>query len=242
MMNASSHDSTGDSPYRTVPAPRPFDPESGLVPYDGQRHLRLTISAGLAHARIVVDPNARDLFTIDPGPGPRPRLQLREGELAVNWHTSFREWICNVLAAGNVFTSGFTFSDELTIVLHPAVEWTLAIHGGLCHLECDLSAGQVARIDIAGGASHVAFALPAPAALVPIRISGGASHLSLRRPAAAGVTLDVGGGLCNLRLDDRKFEAIGGAAQLETRNVSDAGPRYDLSISGGACDVTIERG
>ena len=80
-----------------------------------------------------------------------------------------------------------------------------------------------------------------PAAIVPIRISGGASRVGLRRPAETGVTVGVGGGLAMLRLDDRGFDAIGGAARLDTGNVAGGTPRYAVSISGGASDLAIER-
>lgn len=222
------------------------------MPYDGQRRLRLVIGGGLAHARIVIDPHARDLLAIACGPGRRPRLALADGELTLRWQQSFGDWLCSVLTAGSVFVANLSFTtelDEVTIALHPAVEWTIDVRGGVSHLACDLTAGSVERVDLSGGASHLALDLPAPAAAVPIRISGGASHLQLRRPAATGVALAVGGGLCKLRLDDRTFQAIGGAAELETRNLAgdlsgdlvDEHPHYQLAIGGGACDVRVER-
>ena len=232
MMIDPTHDSTTDHPYRTAPAPRAFDAESARVPYDGQTRMRLTISSGLAHARIVIDPAARDLVAIESGDGPRPRIRLAAGEIALTWRVSFGDWL------RDMFTAGL---DDLAIVLHPAVEWTVAIRGGLSHVECDLSAGAVARIDIAGGCSHVRFDLPLPTAIVPIRISGGASCVGLRRPAEAGVTVGIGGGIAMLRLDDRGFDAIGGAARLDTGNVVCGTPHYELSISGGVSDLAIER-
>lgn len=240
-----TQDSTGDHPYRSAPAPRPFDPEAPRVPYQGESRMRLTIASGLAHTRLVVDPAARDLLSLELAAArARPRIQRLPGELALSWRSSFSEWLCHTFAAGNVFTSGLNFAaglEDLVIVLHPQVEWTLAIRGGLSHVECDLSAGALARLDIAGGASHVRLDLPAPAASVPVRIAGGASHLGVRRPAGVGVALDVAGGLAELRLDERRFEAIGGPAQLETRDVAGEAPRYDLTIEGGACDLAIER-
>lgn len=247
MMIGPTHDSTSDRdstpdsldhPYRTAPAPRELDPGSGRVPYDGQTRMRLTISSGLAHARIAIDPAARDLVAIEPGDGPRPRIRLAAGELALAWRGSFGGWLYNVFTAGLDLTAGL---DGPVIVLHPAVEWTIAIRGGLSHLECDLSAGAVAGIDIAGGCSHVLFDLPLPAAIVPIRISGGASRVGLRRPAEAGVAVGVDGGIAKLRLDDQRFDAIGGAARLTTGNLVGEAPRYELSILGGASDLAIER-
>ncbi len=251
MMTASSPAPLDGPPYRTAaaPVPRPFDPDGGRVPYDGQRRLRLSICAGLSRARIVIDPQARDLLAIACGPGRRPHLSLADGELTLRWQQTFSDWLCSVLTAGSVFVANLALTtelDELTIALHPAVEWTLAVRGGVSHLACELAAGSIEGIDLAGGASHLTLELPAATAAVPIRIAGGASHLTLRRPAGTGVALAVGGGLCNLRLDDRRFQAIGGAAQLETRDLAgdlaDEPPHYQLAISGGACDVGVERG
>ena len=230
MMNDPMHDSTTDHPYRAAPAPRTFDPERARVPYDGQTRMGLRISSGLAHARIVIDPAARDLLAIEAGDGLRPRIRIVAGEIVLTWRVSFGDWL------RGVFTAGL---DDLTIVLHPAVEWTVAIRGGLSNLECDLSAGAVAGIDIAGGCSHVLFDLPQPTAIVPVRISGGASCVGLRRPAEAGVAFVGAGGVSMLRLDDRGFDAIGGAARLDTGNVGGGTPHYELSISGGASDLAI---
>jgi hypothetical protein len=225
-------DSTTDHPYRAAPVPRTFDPDSSRVPYDGQTRMRLTISSGLAHARIVIDPAARDLLAIDCDDGPRPRIRLASGELALAWRRLFGDWL------RDLFTPGLS---DVAIVLHPAVAWTVAIRGGLSEVELDLSAGTVARIDIAGGCSHVLLDLPTPAAVVPIRISGGASHLGIRRPAETGVGVDVAGGVAMLRLDDRSLGAIGGAVQLATGDVTRGVSHYELTIAGGASDLSIER-
>lgn len=225
-------DSTTDHPYRATPAPRMFDADSSRVPYDDQTRMRLTISSGLAHARIVIDPAARDLLAIECGDGPRPRIRLAGGELALAWRRpSFGDWL------RDVFTPSL---GDVAIVLHPAVEWTVAIRGGLCGVELDLSAGTVARLDIAGGCSDVLLDLPPPAAVVPIRISGGASHLGIRRPAETGVDLGVAGGVAMLHLDNRWFDAIGGAAQLDT-GLTRGVPHYELTVAGGASDLSIER-
>lgn len=126
-------------------------------------------------------------------------------------------------------------------MLHPAAEWTIAIRGGLAHSELDLSAGTVARIDIHGGCSSVWFELPLPRAAVPIRIAGGACRVVVQRPAVTGVALAMSGGMAALRLDDQRFDAIGGPVRLETRNIVPGAPRYELQIDGGAADLAIER-
>jgi hypothetical protein len=209
-----------------------FDCDGLRVPYSGQARMRLALSSGLSHGLIVVDPAAQDLIAIQCGDGPQPRLRVVAGEIALGWRVSFGDWLRDALRPCN---------RDVAIVLHPAVQWTLAIRGGLAHFELDLSAGTVARIDIHGGCSDVRFELPLPEAAVPIRIAGGASRLVVQRPAEAGVALAVAGGMAALRLDDQWFDAIGGSARLETRSVGPGAPRYELQIHGGAADLAIER-
>jgi len=224
---------TSAHPYRSAAEPCMLDCDGLRVPYSGQTRMRLALSSGLAHGTIVIDPAAQDLIAIQCGDGPRPRLRVVAGEIAVSWPApSFGDWLRDALRPCD---------RDVAIVLHPAVEWTLAIRGGLAHCELDLSAGAVARIDIDGGCSDVRFDLPLPRAAVPIRIAGGASRLAVQRPAETGVALAASGGMAALQLDDQRFDAIGGSARLETRNVAPGAPRYELQIQGGAADLVIER-
>lgn len=225
-------DATTGHPFRSAPPPRTFDPDSTRVPYDGQTKMRLAIPSGLASARIVIDPAARDLLAVDCGGGPPPRIRIAGGELALIWRMSFGEWL------REVFTVGF---GGVAIVLHPAVAWTIAIHGGLSDCELDLTAGTVARVDIGGGCSEVLLDLPSPTAIAPIRISGGASRLSIRRPAETGVALDAAGGVAMLHIDERTYGALGGGVQLDAGDTLRGVPHYALTIGGGASELSIER-
>jgi hypothetical protein len=232
-----SSESAPDHPYRA--APPAAEPDGMRVPYGGQRRMRLTLSAGLANARVVIDPEARDLLAIDHGFGPRPQIHLAGDELAVTWRRSFGDWL---LLFGDwtrdLFTSGH---GEVAIVLHPSVEWTIEIKGGLSKVALELSAGAIAQLDIAGGCNQVLIDLPPPTSVVPLHISGGALKLGVRRPAEAAVALGVTGGVAKLRLDDWSFEAIGGVANLTTGDLPPDAARYQLTIAGGACDLSIER-
>lgn len=218
-------------PYRSAFEPCTLDGDGLRVPYAGQPRMRLALSSGLSHGLIVIDPAAQDLIAVHCGDGPQPRLRVVAGEIAISWRMSFGDWLRDALRA---------FSRDVAIVLHPAVEWTLAIRGGLSRTELDLAAGAVARVEINGGCSEVRFALPEPRTAVPIRISGGACRLVVERPAQTGVALAVSGGMAALRLDDQRFDAIGGSARLETRNGVPGEPRYELQINGGVAGLMVE--
>jgi len=218
-------------PFRRSPRPpltSSFDGPS--VPYSGEARMRLTIASGLADALVRVDPAAVDLIAIECGDGPPPRLRVWASELRLSWPLTFGEWLRTVLAGD---------SRDLEIVLHPAVEWTVSVRGGLSRFEADFARGKLARLEISGGVSHASLDLPPAAGVVPVRISGGVSDLGLRRPAHTGVDLAVSGGISDLCLDDQSFGAIGGPARLTTDGGRVASSRYAVEISGGASDLEI---
>ena len=218
-------------PYATASDLEDLEDLEGLtIPYTGQTRMRLTITSGLCDARVRVDPDATDLIAIDCGEGILPRLWVSASELRVSWPNTLGSWLRAVLAGE---------SRDIELVLHPAVDWTLLIHGGLSRFEADLAAGRLARLEISGGVSEARLDLPAPRTVVPVRVSGGASELGLRRPADAGVSLAVRGGISRLWLDDQRFEAIGGGAELATGIVAPDAPRYAVEISGGASGLLV---
>jgi hypothetical protein len=218
-------------PFRTAPY-RDADGELDnlIVPYAGETRMRLTITSGMTNARVSIDPNARDLIAIDCGEGTPPRLRVSTSELRVSWSVTIGSWLLATLAGEE---------RDIEIVLHPAVEWTLQMRGGLSHFEADLASGKLARLEIGGGVSDARFDLPPPLAVVPVRISGGVSDLALRRPADTGVALAVTGGISHLRLDDQSFDAIGGGVCLATGRVHGDALRYAVEISGGASSLHV---
>ena len=218
-------------PFCTAPY-HDADAELGgvTIPYAGQTRMRLTITSGLADARVRIDRDATDLIAIVYGEGVAPRLRVSSSELRLSWPTTIGSWLRAALVGDD---------RDVEIVLHPAVEWTLQLRGGLSRFEADLAAGKLARLEIGGGVSDARFDLPAPTRVVPIRIDGGASDLGLRRPAAVGVGVAVRGGISDLRLDDQGFDAIGGGARLATGPVHGDTPRYAVEIHGGASGVQI---
>jgi hypothetical protein len=222
--------SDDDHPYRTAPATPPADPLS--VPYAGQSRMRLVVGGGLAGARVRIDPDAVALVRVDPDDGPVPRIRAEADTVRLVWPISVGEWARLVFGG---------IRSAPVIVLHPAVEWSIAIRGGLSDVRLDLAAGRLAGIEIGGGCSEVELELPALSRAAAIRIAGGASRVRLRRPAGVGVSVAIAGGASAFQLDDHAFDAIGGGAVLHGHGVSAGVPRYDIAVSGGASDLAITR-
>ena len=218
-------------PFRTAPySETDLELDMLTVPYAGQTRMQLTITSGMAGARVRIDPDATDLIAIDYGEGRPPHLRVSPSELRVSWPDTIGSWLRAALTGEY---------RDVEIVLHQAVEWTLQIRGGLSCFEAGLAAGKLARLEISGGISDARLDLPPPGAVVPIRISGGVADLALRRPAHTGVALAVSGGISDLRLDEQAFDAIGGSARLDTGIVHSDTPGYAVEISGGASSLHV---
>lgn len=202
------------------------------VPFTGQTQMRLTITSGLADARVRIDPDATDLIAIECGEGTPPRLHVSASDVRVSWPrpATFTSWLRAALGGQ---------CRGIELVLHPAVEWSLRIRGGLSGFDADLAPGHLAQLEISGGVSDARFDLPPACSVVPIRISGGVSNLALRRPAGAGVALAVNGGVSELQLDEQSFGAIGGGARLTSGYVQGDVPCYAVEISGGASGLSV---
>lgn len=224
----SSHVRSADS--GEYPRDVPFgDPRSHSVPYAGQTRMQLTIASGVAEAHVSIDPNATDLVTVA-AEGVETQLRVSATEVRVSWPKTFASWLSAMLDG---------MHPAIEIVLHPAVEWSLSVRGGVSRFDANLAAGKLASIEISGGLSHAHFDLPTPLAQVPFRVFGGASELRLHRPADTGVSLAVNGGISTLQLDEQHFGSIGGDARLVTGAVHGDAPRYAVDIKGGARGVCV---
>ncbi len=208
---------------------RSDDPGHHSVPYRGQTRMLLTILSGTANARVRIDPDATELISII-ADGVETRLRVSPTELRLSWPKALGTWLRAAFVGAH---------PDIEIVLHPAVEWSLAVRGGLSRFSADLAAGKLTGIDVQGGVSHAHFELPTPTSPVAVRVAGGVSELSLRRPAETGVSLAIRGGVSTLHLDEQQFGSIGGGSRLVSGAVHGATPRYAVEISGGASGVCV---
>lgn len=126
------------------------------------------------------------------------------------------------------------------VTLNPAVPWEIEVRGGAYEVEADLSGLELASFTLSRGFSNVKLTLPEPAETVPIRLSGGASKVSISRPAGTEARVTMKGGASALTFDEQSFDAVGGRVQLQSPGYDGTTDRYDIEISGGASEITIE--
>ena len=125
------------------------------------------------------------------------------------------------------------------ITLNGSIPWEIEVRGGASKLVADLQGLQLGALDVLGGANHVALTLPAPTGVVFMHIAGGVRDLLIHRPPGAALRLQVHGGVSNLAFDGRHVGAVGASQHWESAGVAGVTDRYDISIGGGASNVTI---
>lgn len=125
--------------------------------------------------------------------------------------------------------------------LNDVVPWELEFRGGVSQVNADLSAITLRSLDVLSGASRLRLMLSVPTETTFIYISGGVSHGAIRVPSQTGVRLQIGGGASGLTFAEQRFGAIGGEITLQTANFDRGKSRYDICITGGASQLTIQK-
>ena len=143
----------------------------------------------------------------------------------------------------NPHLNPFAFSgsrhDRVAVRLSDRVPWKIRISGGASQMTLDLSHGQVTSVGISGGASQMDLTLPAPHGTVRVAISGGASQMHIRTASGTAARITVTGGVGTLQVNDSRQTGVG-QLTLATPGYDSTADRYDIQITGGASDVTLD--
>ena len=201
-------------------APRPAAgreaPQPGEVAAPPVEEARLEIG-GASRLTIRADPAIPDLY-----------LAHSEGQLP------------EIYAANGVVNLLHTRGRKpSTLLLNATVPWEIAVRRGASQLSADLRGLSLRAFDLQGGTSRLELTLPAPTGTVPIRMRGGASKLTIHRPAEVPIRVDIRGGFSHLTFDHQPFRAAG-ELTLQTPGYDRAPDRYDLSLRGGASNLTVD--
>ncbi len=186
---------------------------------------RLEFARGASNVTIHVDPEMEGLYHAR-FEGPLPDVRVNGGIVSVEYPWTLHPFDRRRRAA--------------EVTLNAQVPWRIAVSGGVSRLDADLRGLRLDSFEVGGGASRVEVTLPKLSGTVPIRVGGGASNVAIRRPAGVAAQVRVGHGASNLTLDDQHFGAIGGETRLESSGYESASDHYDIEVSGGASNLTIE--
>jgi hypothetical protein len=124
--------------------------------------------------------------------------------------------------------------------LTDSIPWDLSCSTGTIRGDFDLSTAAVTGFECKTGASRIDLRLPAPKGQVPVRVEGGSLTVDLTRPAASAVRVQVSAGAVQLKADGARQDGIG-SREWRSVGYDAAADRYDVTIAGGAANVTVDK-
>lgn len=192
-----------------------------VVPRSTLARARLEVAAGLFDVVLTSGPLGDDLIrsTFD---GQQPRVE-QEG--------------ATVTLRQRRLSLYFGWAGPGVVRLNDAVTWDLALRGGTYRLKLDLQGLRLSGLALRGGYGLSA-TLPPPVGTVPVSLSGGVSDMVLERPRGAPLRVAVRGGANRLAVDDLRLNAADQTG-WQTPDFEEAADRYDLTVIGGANQLTI---
>jgi TetR/AcrR family tetracycline transcriptional repressor len=126
------------------------------------------------------------------------------------------------------------------VELNPRRAWTVHVKGSTLSTRLDLSGLDVREVYVDGGASRLDCTLPLPRGVVPVHLSGGVVGVRLHRPASAAVHAEVSPGAVRVHLDRRSILMAATETHWNSGGGAAAPDHYELEISGGAVQVTLD--
>lgn len=186
---------------------------------------RLVFADGAARLTLRADSAMDDLYRARFDGSP-PKIHVQEGTVTFRRSRRF-----------TLFDSR-RHSEEVT--LNAAVPWEIDVRGGAAQTEADLAGLELSSFILIGGISGLNLTLPHPSGIVPIRLTGGAARVCIRRPEGVEARLSVNGSVSKLTFGEQSFGALAGKVQLQSPGYHGATARYEIEVSGGASELTVQ--
>ena len=124
----------------------------------------------------------------------------------------------------------------LDLKLSSTVQWRIAVHSGAANDTYDFTKLQLTSLEDDTGASREDISLGTPKGSVPISVNGGALTVHVHRPTNTAARVNVSGGAVSLDFDGQQHHAVGSiSAGIEATDM------FSISVSGGACTVTVDQ-
>jgi hypothetical protein len=219
------------NPRNLIPTPNAHPEERGdhfAAPLGSSRSGRLRFING-AH-RIVVrsDPRERGLYRARFGDR-MPTVGVQGGVVTVRYPRDPSDgW------------PDYRSQCAAEVALNSSIPWDIEVRGGASRFRADLREMRLGSLNLEGGANRIEAVLPAPSGAVIVAIQGGASNVVICRPTGVSARLRVEGGVTNLTFDGKRIGASGGGLDLRSRGYEDAADLYDVLVTGGANNLSID--
>ena len=188
-------------------------------------HGTVDITVGGATLKITGTDLGSDLFRSHieyQGPPPDVSVGRSTGHIEISQNSGFR------IFGPQRFT--------LDLKLSSSVKWKIAVHSGAANDTYDFTKLQLTSLEDDTGASREDISLGTPKGNVPISVNGGALTVHVHRPTNTAARVNVSGGAVSLDFDGQQHRAVGSiSAGIEATDM------FSISVSGGACTVTVDQ-
>jgi hypothetical protein len=197
------------------------------TPLGSADHAKLEVARGASRVTIHAEREVPDLFRAR-FEGPQPMVLGDDGRVTIEYP--------------RISPSGWLRPDRRAaeVLLNASIPWEIVFSGGVSRLRADLSLLRLQSLELGHGVSDAELVLPRPRGIVRVEVRGGVSKAAIHRPAGVGVRLSLAGGATKLTLDDEHFGAMGGPMRIASRGSEDDADRYEIEISGGASELSID--
>lgn len=198
------------------------------APLGAATNARLVFARGASRVTLSANTGLLSLFEAH-FRGRVPDVQVQEGKVTICYpYLPLLDWL-----------TYWWWKPAAKVTLNDSIVWHFLFRGGVSRLTAELERMKLHSVKFDGGASRVNMRLPRPTNTVSIRIAGGASNVTIDRPNGVPVRIRVDSGLNKLTFDRQRFGAMGRNLCHETDNYESAASRYDITILGGASNITI---
>jgi DNA-binding MarR family transcriptional regulator len=196
------------------------------APLDSVDSGRLVFASGASRLTLRAASEMDDLYWAR-FEGAPPKVEVEGGTVTFRYSRRFQ-----------LFGDWRKHSEEVT--LNAAIPWEVEVRGGAARTEADLTGLELSSFVLKSGTSNLTLALPEPSGVVPVRLLGGASKVSIRRPTGTEARLTMKGGASELTFGEQSFDALGGKVRLQSPGYEGASDRYEIEVSGGASELTVQ--
>jgi len=194
------------------------------APAEGRPTAALEIVDGVTSVRLKAESMGGDLYRISVprGSGVAPRADRDGG--TVRLHLEPTRW---------------NGPGAVDIAVSSGVAWTIRLDSGVREATLDLTGGKVDGIDLAGGASRIEVALPAPSRVVPIRETGGIDRFVVRMPAATPLRVQIGSGAGQVTVGDTVRQGVPAGQVFTANGWGQTNTGVDIQAQAGVGALTV---
>ena len=198
------------------------------APLGSVRSGRLICASGASWVTVRADPAMANLYHAR-FEGQAPRVGAKAGTITIRYpRFPLFDWLY------------YLRERPAEVALNAQIPWDIEIRDGASRLTADLRGFELRSFVVSGGGSRVEVTLPEPSGIVPVRVLGGVSNVAIHRPEGVAARVRLGSGSTNLAFDDQRFGAIGGEVNLQSPDYEGTSDRYDITVTGGTSNLTID--